>query len=83
MNRSKFIKSLGIGVAALVAAPTIIAEVGIPSNYCEGLIPFIRRTTSPAIASGYDYMKPAVFDELYKRYGSDLSFFELIKAMEL
>ncbi len=44
MNRKSFLKKLGIGVAAIIVAPKVIAEISIPSNHTEGIIPFMLRT---------------------------------------
>lgn len=78
MNRKQFLKRLGIGAVAVVVAPKVIAKVNIPSNYTEGLIPFIRRTNPSQIYSPYDFSRPEVMNKLYEKYG-DQSFFQLLE----
>lgn len=46
MNRKEFFKKLGIGVAAMIVAPQLLVKVS-KDNYCEGLVPYLRRTQEP------------------------------------
>jgi len=76
MNRLSFLKKLGIGAAAVVIAPKVIAETPVPTNHTEGLIPFMRRTR-PALnaeevlrirrqTGDLIYQYPLTFDECFK-----------------
>ena len=42
MNRKEFLKKLGLGALVVAVAPKVLADDG----YTEGLIPFIRRTST-------------------------------------
>jgi hypothetical protein len=60
MNRLSFLKKLGIGAVAVAVAPKVIAEIKetpIPSNYYEGLIPYIRRTAPPSTITPEEIIK--------------------------
>ncbi len=82
MTRKEFFKKLGIGAVIAVVAPKVIAEIAEeqPSTYCEGLIPYIRRTSPPHVYANYDLSCPEVMKELSKRYGGQ-SFIDVLKVI--
>lgn len=66
MNRLSFLKTLGVGIAAVVITPKILIETSEPPLRTGGVIPFLAKGGG---RKGYDLEKPAYFDDLSKRYG--------------
>lgn len=83
MNRRGFFKKTGVASIGVIIAPSVIKEVikEAPPKEMFGVVIPKRRRSGSNLITNYDLTHPEFLKKLYKKYGNQKSYFQLLKSL--